>query len=112
MLIKSNPKLANMDAATQQDVINQVAQQYSEQIKSTIECDTRQDTLVEKLQNQDKSPLDAKKLIVGRFVVYEFFADWCEPCKKQQAFLNKYLHSKKLNVAWLHIERDGSKQDK
>lgn len=42
----------------------------------------------------------------GNYVLVDFYAEWCGPCKKMKPFLDKIAKDKKLNIEVIRIDVD------
>ena len=52
---------------------------------------------------------DYKKLMENEFVVIDFFADWCGPCKLVSSYVEKVAdtYKDKVSIVKLNIENEG-----
>jgi hypothetical protein len=103
--MKTNPSLEPLPKEQQEEIISQVLAEITSQILPKT-CPMQLDKIYETLIDSNGKPYIPKEKQGTQFVVIEYSADWCLPCKQLESGLNKYIETRKTSIAWLKVERD------
>lgn len=110
IIVGSGHDLTSMSAKEKEDLIESVSEQIKAQTK-LLPCDLNFISTVKKFEEYDNKSFKFDSVLNSNFILVEYTADWCEPCKKQSESIKRYLELRKVSINWLKVERDSQKAD-